>query len=59
VLAIHHSEELWGKDANEFNPERFASRSLMPGRFIPFASGPRNCAGQHLLLWKQRLYWPC
>ncbi|XP_062106292.1 cytokinin hydroxylase-like [Humulus lupulus] len=46
VLAIHHSEELWGKDANEFNPERFASKSYIPGRFIPFASGPRNCVGQ-------------
>ncbi|PON78218.1 Cytochrome P450 [Parasponia andersonii] len=46
VLAIHHSEELWGKDANEFNPERFASKSFIPGRFIPFAAGPRNCVGQ-------------
>ncbi|KAK1402471.1 hypothetical protein POM88_002076 [Heracleum sosnowskyi] len=22
VLVIHHSEEIWGKDVNEFNPER-------------------------------------
>ncbi|CAI8594116.1 unnamed protein product [Vicia faba] len=46
VLAIHHSEELWGKDVNEFNPQRFASKSFMPARFLPFASGPRNCVGQ-------------
>ncbi|KAL5581953.1 hypothetical protein UlMin_014395 [Ulmus minor] len=46
VLAIHHNPELWGKDANEFNPERFASKSFIPGRFMPFASGPRNCVGQ-------------
>ncbi|XP_077230926.1 cytokinin hydroxylase-like [Tasmannia lanceolata] len=47
VIAIHHSEELWGKDVNEFNPERFAGKAFSSGRhFIPFASGPRNCVGQ-------------
>ncbi|KAG4958592.1 hypothetical protein JHK82_035286 [Glycine max] len=55
VLAIHHSEELWGKDANEFNPERFASRSFMPGRFIPFASGPRNCVGQTFAIMEAKI----
>ncbi|XP_077230730.1 cytokinin hydroxylase-like [Tasmannia lanceolata] len=47
VIAIHHSEELWGEDVNEFNPERFAGKSFPSGRhFIPFSSGPRNCIGQ-------------
>ncbi|KAK7266781.1 hypothetical protein RIF29_19436 [Crotalaria pallida] len=55
VLAIHHSEELWGKDANEFNPERFASKSFMPGRFIPFASGPRNCVGQSFAMMEAKI----
>ncbi|KAJ1412760.1 Cytochrome P450 [Sesbania bispinosa] len=55
VLAIHHSEELWGKDANEFNPERFASKSFMPGRFIPFASGPRNCVGQTFAMMEAKI----
>lgn len=54
VLAIHHSEELWGNDANEFNPERFASKSFMPGRFIPFASGPRNCVGQSFAMMEAK-----
>ncbi|XP_027359429.1 cytokinin hydroxylase [Abrus precatorius] len=55
VLAIHHSEELWGKDANEFNPERFASKSFIPGRFIPFASGPRNCVGQSFAMMEAKI----
>ncbi|KAK7271787.1 hypothetical protein RJT34_27975 [Clitoria ternatea] len=55
VLAIHHSEELWGNDANEFNPERFASKSFIPGRFIPFASGPRNCVGQSFAMMETKI----
>ncbi|CAN6574462.1 unnamed protein product [Malus baccata var. baccata] len=55
VLAIHHSEELWGKDANEFNPERFASKSFTPGRFIPFATGPRNCIGQSFAMMEAKI----
>ncbi|KAL6862400.1 hypothetical protein ACP4OV_016741 [Aristida adscensionis] len=48
VLAIHHDEAVWGGDAHEFRPERFAPGRARPwaGRFLPFASGPRNCVGQ-------------
>ncbi|XP_057481178.1 cytokinin hydroxylase-like [Actinidia eriantha] len=55
VLAIHHNEELWGKDVNEFNPDRFASKSFNPGRFIPFAAGPRNCVGQAFALMETKI----
>ncbi|KAI4320329.1 hypothetical protein MLD38_033825 [Melastoma candidum] len=55
VLAIHHSEQLWGKDANMFNPERFASRTYAPGRFIPFALGPRNCVGQSFAITEAKM----
>ncbi|ESW23663.2 hypothetical protein PHAVU_004G064600 [Phaseolus vulgaris] len=55
VLAIHHSEELWGEDANEFNPQRFASKSFTPGRFIPFATGPRNCVGQSFAIMEAKI----
>jgi cytokinin trans-hydroxylase len=44
VLAIHHDESVWGPDAHEFRPERFAAGRRTA--FLPFASGPRNCVGQ-------------
>ncbi|KAL3525463.1 hypothetical protein ACH5RR_013835 [Cinchona calisaya] len=56
VLAIHHSEEIWGEDANEFKPDRFASKSYSPGRhFLPFAAGPRNCIGQSFALMEAKI----
>ncbi|KAI8541859.1 hypothetical protein RHMOL_Rhmol08G0094300 [Rhododendron molle] len=55
VLAIHHSEELWGKDVNEFNPNRFASKPFSSGRFIPFAAGPRNCVGQSFAMMEAKI----
>ncbi|KAL9253930.1 Cytokinin hydroxylase-like protein [Drosera capensis] len=55
VLAIHHSKELWGDDANEFNPQRFASKAFMPGRFIPFGAGPRNCIGQAFAMLEAKI----
>lgn len=56
VLAIHHSEELWGKDANEFNPDRFSTKSFTPGRhFMPFAAGPRNCVGQTFAMMEAKI----
>ncbi|KAL3527053.1 hypothetical protein ACH5RR_011709 [Cinchona calisaya] len=56
VLAIHHSEEIWGEDANEFKPDRFASKSFAPGRhFLPFAAGPRNCVGQSFALMEAKI----
>lgn len=55
VLAIHHSKDLWGKDADEFNPERFASKPFSSGRFMPFAMGPRNCVGQSFAMMEAKI----
>ncbi|KAK4798815.1 hypothetical protein SAY86_031141 [Trapa natans] len=55
VLAINHSEELWGKDANEFRPDRFSSKSYVPGQFMPFAMGPRNCIGQSFAMMEAKI----
>jgi cytokinin trans-hydroxylase len=59
VLAIHHSKELWGEDANEFNPQRFAEgvHNACKHRmgFIPFSSGPRVCVGQSFAIMEAKV----
>lgn len=53
VWAVNFSKELWGPDADEFNPDRW----MKPGQansggatsnyaFLTFLHGPRSCIGQ-------------
>ncbi|GJY70819.1 cytokinin hydroxylase-like protein [Tanacetum coccineum] len=32
VLAIHHSEEIWGEDVNEFNPNRLEEKGILKNK---------------------------
>ncbi|XP_050364894.1 cytochrome P450 734A1-like [Argentina anserina] len=50
LTAVHHDTEIWGADANEFNPSRFSEPRKHLASFFPFGLGPRNCAGQNLAL---------
>ncbi|KAI5902134.1 Cytochrome P450 52A5 [Candida parapsilosis] len=52
VYATHRSEEYYGKDANEFRPERwFEPQTRKLGwAFVPFNGGPRICLGQQFAL---------
>ncbi|CAO2176655.1 unnamed protein product [Urochloa humidicola] len=59
IVFIHRDPELWGQDAGEFNPGRFAegvSKACSdPGAFIPFSWGPRICIGHHFALLEVKL----
>lgn len=49
VHIMHHREDLWGADVEEFKPERWSGRK--PGwEFLPFNGGPRICLGQQFAL---------
>lgn len=49
VCVMHRMEEFWGPDANDFNPDRWASRKH-GWEYLPFNGGPRICLGQQYAL---------
>nr|AYV88902.1 cytochrome P450 oxidase CYP749A87 [Polygala tenuifolia] len=49
-MVPHHDPQLWGKDVNEFRPERFSDGVAQAtdnnaASFLPFGMGPRTCVG--------------
>jgi len=50
-ISIQKRKDLWGSDADDFNPDRWMGErakefALDPFKFIPFNAGPRICLGQ-------------
>ncbi|KAA8550472.1 hypothetical protein F0562_002156 [Nyssa sinensis] len=54
VVTLHTDPEIWGPDAYNFNPDRFANgitgACKLPHLYMPFGVGPRVCLGQNLAL---------
>ncbi|KAF8753826.1 cytochrome P450 [Rhizoctonia solani] len=52
VIHMHRRKDLWGPDAEDFDPERWLDERLKkyvtpnPFIFLPFNAGPRICLGQ-------------
>lgn len=50
VYALHRRRDVWGADANEFRPERWAEFTPKGWEYLPFNGGPRICLGQQYAL---------
>ncbi|KAF7369356.1 hypothetical protein MVEN_00264200 [Mycena venus] len=52
VMLMQRRTDLWGPDADEFDPDRFIDERVQkylvanPFQFLPFNGGPRICLGQ-------------
>ncbi|CAM6125275.1 unnamed protein product [Calypogeia fissa] len=65
ALAIYHPytmgrlEELWGKDALQFKPERWLKEGMFvpqsPYKYTVFQAGPRVCLGKDMVLLQMKL----
>uniref|UniRef100_A0A7N0RCE8 Cytochrome P450 n=1 Tax=Kalanchoe fedtschenkoi TaxID=63787 RepID=A0A7N0RCE8_KALFE len=59
IPAMHRDPQLWGKDANEFRPERFQNgvcgACKSPQSYIPFGVGIRTCPGQNLAFTEMKV----
>lgn len=54
TFSIHHDPKFF-PDPKKFDPERFSDKNkhkIIPGSYIPFGMGPRNCIGEY----KNRLF---
>ena len=45
ISNLHIDKDVWGDDADEFRPERWAERRANGVNFMPFGYGPRMCLG--------------
>ncbi|XP_024027744.1 cytochrome P450 734A1 [Morus notabilis] len=55
MTATHHDKEIWGEDANCFNPLRFNEPRKHLASYFPFGLGLRICAGQNLALMESKI----
>lgn len=59
ITLIQQDPELWGEDAKEFKPDRFAEgiSKATKGKvsYLPFGWGPRTCIGQSFAMMEAKM----
>ncbi|KAJ5505890.1 Cytochrome P450 E-class CYP52 [Penicillium expansum] len=51
TYVLHRRKDIWGEDAEIFNPDRWIGRRVT-WEYIPFNRGPRTCIGQQFALMR-------
>lgn len=51
TYVLHRRKDIWGEDAETFNPDRWVGRKVT-WEYIPFNGGPRTCIGQQFALMR-------
>ncbi|KAF0920190.1 hypothetical protein E2562_033742 [Oryza meyeriana var. granulata] len=59
IANIHRDKDVWGPDADEFNPARFengvSKAASYPNALLSFSQGPRACIGQTFALLESQI----
>ncbi|KAG1451985.1 hypothetical protein G6F46_005705 [Rhizopus delemar] len=56
LIVNHHSKEIWGEDAEEFNPYRWETEKIGNAyQYLPFLAGGRQCIGYKFALIEMKL----
>ncbi|KAJ4791771.1 Cytochrome P450 [Rhynchospora pubera] len=59
VAILHRDKELWGPDADKFNPVKFENgvnkAAKQPNALLAFSIGPRSCIGQNFAILEAKI----